>query len=68
MKRQRTEVVCDECKGERGMDPVVTCEVHSMDLCAVHLRTHFDRAACRLVPVDREPTPTESLGERLFSK
>jgi hypothetical protein len=47
------------------VDAIVTCEVHSLDLCAVHMRKHFDRVACRLVPADSQPTPMENIGERL---
>jgi hypothetical protein len=46
MKRQRTEVVCDQCKGT----PLVTCETHALDLCERDMRRHFDPAACRLIP------------------
>jgi hypothetical protein len=67
MKKQRTEVFCDVCKVESPMDAIVTCEVHSVDLCANHIRKHFDRATCRLVPADREPTEMEKM-ERLFGK
>ena len=66
MKKQRTEVFCDECKGEDGMDAVVTCEIHSVDLCKLHIWKHFDQPACRLVPTDRELTSLEKLAERIF--
>jgi hypothetical protein len=29
------------------------------------MRTHFDRRKCRLVPVDREPTQSEQLSEKI---
>jgi hypothetical protein len=68
VKKQRTEVFCDLCKGEDGEDAVVTCEVHSVDLCEVHIGKHFDPAACRLVPTDRELTALEKLEEDIFRK
>jgi len=68
MKKQRAKVFCDVCKGEDGDDAVVTCEVHSVDLCEVHMPKHFDRAACRLVPTDRELTTIEKLEEQIARK
>jgi hypothetical protein len=44
------------------MDPMVTCEVHSVDLCKVHVRKHLDRAACRLVPTARQLAAIEKIG------
>ena len=69
MKQQRTEVICDECKGDsrmglRGRDALVTCEVHAVDLCELHMRSHFERATCRLVPVEREPDELDRLLRR----
>jgi len=66
MKRQRTEVVCDQCKGDSPTTAIVTCEVHSVDLCHRHMRKHFDRAACRLVPEENEPTEFDRLVERVL--
>ena len=65
MKQQRTEVVCDECKGDSRPAAIVTCGVHAVDLCPRHMRKHFDRAACRLVPVEREPTPFDRMMDGL---
>jgi hypothetical protein len=65
MKRQRPEVVCDKCKEPSRMPALVTCEVHSLDLCERHMRKHFDRAACRLMPVEREPTPFDRMMDGL---
>jgi hypothetical protein len=39
-----------------------------VDLCEVHIQKHFDQAACRLVPTDREPTAIEQLEEQIFRK
>jgi hypothetical protein len=68
MKKQRTYVFCDECEGAGRSDAIVTCEVHSVDLCELHIGKHFDRAACRLVPTDRELTAIEKLEEQMFKK
>ena len=65
LKQQTIKVVCDQCKGALGMDAIVTCEVHSVDLCETHMRRHFDGAVCRLVPVKREPNEWERLAELL---
>ena len=67
MKKQLTKVLCDECKGDLRPEAIVICETHSLDLCETHMRKHFDRAACRLVPVEREPTPMDRLIDRLSS-
>jgi hypothetical protein len=42
------------------------CEVHAVDLCPRHMRKHFDRATCRLVPVEREPTEWDRTVERVL--
>jgi hypothetical protein len=68
MKRQSTEVVCDECREHSPLEAVIACEVHSVDLCEIHLRKHFNRQVCRLVPVEREPDEWERLIERLPTK
>ena len=66
MKRQRTEVVCDQCQDDSPTAAIVTCEFHSVDLCQRHMRTHSGRAACRPVPVEREPTEFDRLVERVL--
>lgn len=53
MRRKRIETFCDEChkikvSGERAA--VVSCETHQVDLCEFHMRKHFVRATCRLIP------------------
>lgn len=68
MKKGRTYVVCDECKGEERTNALVTCEVHSVDLCEFHIGTHFDGTACRLVPTDRELTGIEKLEEQIWAR
>jgi hypothetical protein len=50
------------------MDAIVTSEVHSVDLCELYIGKHFDRAACRLVPTERELTGIEKLEEDIFRK
>ena len=59
MKRQRTEVVCDRCKGDSPTTAIVTCEAHPVDLCRRHMRKHFDR-------VEREPTEFDRFVERVL--
>jgi len=66
MRTVRTYVFCEDCAVAQRMDAVVTCEVHSVDLCPVHIRKHFDQAACRLVPTDRKLTGLEKLEEKIF--
>ena len=66
MKRQRTEVVCDQCQDDSPTAAIVTCEFHSVDVRQRHMRKQFDRAACRLVPVEREPTEFDRLVERVL--
>ena len=58
MKQEEVSIVCDGCRPPRS-SAVITCEVHSVDLCEYHMRKHFERASCQLVPVDREPTTME---------
>jgi hypothetical protein len=60
MKRQSTEVVCDECGEHSPLEAVIACEVHSVDLCEIHLRKHFNREVCRLVDC-----PTGNVSTRL---
>jgi len=64
MKKTETRAVCDLCEGDRWTAEI-RCEKHSVDLCTRHVRAHFDPAACRLIPVKREPTPEEKAREAL---
>ena len=64
MKKTETRIVCDLCAGPRSSADI-RCERHKLDLCISHMRAHFDRRKCRLVPVDREPTASEQLSEKI---
>jgi hypothetical protein len=64
MKKTETRIVCDLCTEPRS-SAEIRCDKHRLDLCTSHLRAHFDRRKCRLVPVDREPTVSEQLSERI---
>ena|SRR5215472_7915059 len=64
MRQQETRIVCDECDPPRSQ-ALVTCEAHAVDLCERHMRKHFDPAACRLMPVQREPTQSEESLDKL---
>jgi hypothetical protein len=59
MKREEIEILCDHCPTHARLEAVVTCEAHALDLCSTHMRMHFARAACRLIPVRQEPTHVE---------
>jgi hypothetical protein len=65
MKRQSTEVVCDECGEHSPLEAIIACEVHSVDLCEIHVGKHFNRQVCRLVPLEREPDQWKRAMERL---
>ena len=60
-----TEVGCDICTGTSRDDAEVRCEVHALDLCIYHMRNHFKRDKCLLVPVEREPTDWELQKEKM---
>lgn len=64
MKKTETRMVCDLCAEPRS-SAEIRCEKHKLDLCTFHMRAHFDRKKCRLVPVDREPTEAEQLSQKL---
>jgi len=64
MKKTETRIVCDLC-GEPRSSAEIRCDKHRLDLCTSHMRAHFDRRKCRLVPVDREPTVSEQLSEKI---
>ena len=66
MKKTETRIVCDLCSEPR-YSAEIRCEKHKVDLCISHMRSHFDRKKCRLVPVDREPTVSERLSEKIDS-
>lgn len=42
MRKVRTHVFCDQCKAGHRRDALITCEIHSVDLCKFHIREHFD--------------------------
>ena len=64
MKKTETRIVCDLCTEPRS-SAEIRCDKHRLDLCTPHMRAHFDRRKCRLVPVDREPTVSEQLSEKI---
>jgi hypothetical protein len=64
MKKTETRIVCDLCEEPRS-SAEIRCDKHHLDLCTSHMRAHFNRKRCRLVPVDREPTVSEQLSEKI---
>jgi hypothetical protein len=64
MKKTDIRIVCDLCVEPR-LSAEIRCDKHHLDLCNSHMRAHFDRRKCRLVPVDRESTVAEKLSERI---
>ncbi len=64
MKKTETRIVCDLCVEPRS-SAEIRCDKHGLDLCTSHMRAHFNRRKCRLVPVDREPTVSEQLSEKI---
>jgi hypothetical protein len=64
MKKTETRIVCDLCV-EPGSSAEIRCDKYGLDLCTSHMRAHFNRRKCRLVPVDREPTVSEQLSEKI---
>ncbi len=64
MKKTETRIVCDLCTEPRS-SAEIRCDKHRLDLCTSHMRSHFDRKKCRFVPVDREPTVSEQLSEKI---
>jgi hypothetical protein len=64
MKKTETRIVCDLCVEPRS-SAEIRCDKHGLDLCTSHMRAHFNRRKCRLVPVDREPTVTEQLSAKI---
>jgi hypothetical protein len=64
MKRTETRIVCDLCAEPRS-SAEIRCDKHRLDLCTSHMRAHFDRRKCRLVPVDRQPTLSEQLSKQI---
>ena len=65
MKREEIEILCDHCPIHARLEAVVRCEAHALDLCSTHMRMHFARAACRLIPVRQEPTQVEPSLDRM---
>lgn len=51
MKRTELRTFCDLCDGLR-LPADIRCDRHHVDLCPTHMRTHFDRTRCCLVPAD----------------
>ena len=64
MKKTETRIVCDLCVEPR-LSAEIRCDKHRLDLCTSHMRAHFNRRKCRLVPVDRESTVSEQLSEKI---
>ena len=64
MKKTETRIVCDLCVEPRS-SAEIRCDKHRVDLCTSHMRAHFDRRKCRLVPVDREWTVAEQLSAKI---
>jgi len=64
MKRLESQVVCDLCK-RTPAEAEIRCEKHGLDLCGRHVRAHFDRKECFLIPTEREPSELERLIESL---
>ncbi len=64
MKKTETRIVCDLCVEPRS-SAEIRCDKHHLDLCTSHMRAHFDRKKCRLVPVDRGATVSEKLSEKI---
>jgi len=64
VKKTETRIVCDLCVEPRS-SAEIRCDKHRLDLCTFHMRAHFNRRKCRLVPVDREPTVSERLSEKI---
>lgn len=64
MQKTEIHIVGDLCAEPRS-SAEIRCEKHRLDLCTSHMRSHFDRRKCRLVPVDRESTVTEQLSEKI---
>lgn len=64
MKKTETRIVCNLCVEPRS-SAEIRCDKHGLDLCTSHMRAHFNRKKCRLVPVDRESTVSEQLSEEI---
>lgn len=64
MKKTETRIVCDLCPEPRS-SAEIRCDKHHLDLCTSHMRAHFHRKKCRLVPVVRELTISEKLSEKI---
>jgi hypothetical protein len=64
MKKTETRIVCDLCEEPRS-PAEIRCDKHRLDLCIFHMRAHFERRKCRLVPVGRESTVSEQLFEKI---
>ena len=64
MEKTETRTVCNLCAEPRSAAEI-RCDKHGLDLCVSQMRAHFDRRKCRLVPVDREPTVSERLSEKI---
>ncbi len=64
MKKTEARIVCD-LRAEPRSSAEIHCDKHRLDLCTSHMRAHFDRRKCRLVPVDRPLTESERLFEKM---
>ena len=55
--RQPAQIIkCDLCVkmfgGGGGRTATITCEAHHVDLCDLHVKEHFKRGSCLLVPAE----------------
>ena len=66
MKKTETRIVCDLCPEPRS-SAEIRCDKHHRDLCTSHMRAHFDRRKCRLLPMDRKSTVSENLSEKIIA-
>jgi len=62
MKQIETRIVCDLCERTR-LTAEIRCDKHGLDLCTAHMRAHFDRKKCGLIPVKRKPRLQEEMSE-----
>jgi hypothetical protein len=64
MKKTEIRIVCDLC-AEPPLTAEIRCAKHRLDLCICHVRVHFDRGKCRLVPVAREDTASDEISQKI---
>ncbi len=64
MRKTETRIVCDWCAEPRSTAET-RCDEHGLDLCTSHMHAHFNKRKCRLVPVNRPPTVSKELSEKI---